>query len=204
MNGDTNTKKTEQIERELRDLIVKYKLQDKISLNKIKEWVYEATDKDPSQAFKVFMAKFEKLFISVKNSDEFKNIASTFIDAWNHFPHKDLGDLSPRQKIEMQNNYPSDLSSDFTEIVIPFEMTAILTLKAKMLGISLREYMLFILSKHIEDSFKDGKGLMELLFSRGDLDGNDIRYLPMPRINRKAKKITKTAKPIKSKKKGIR
>lgn len=200
MNPEINSRKTEQIERELRDLIVKYRLQDKISLNKIREWVYEATDNDPSQAFKLFMAKFEKLFSKVKNEIEFKKIASTFIDAWNHFPHKDLGDLSPRQKIEMQNNNQTDMNFDFTEIVIPFEMTAILSLKSKMLGITLREYMLFILAKHIEDSFKDGKGLMELLFSKTDLDRSDIKYLSVPSIQNIKKKL----KTLKRKKKGIK
>lgn len=175
----------EHIEKELQELITKHNLSGKLSINKVKTWIYEHTEEDPNKSLEDFVYKFQSYFKSIKNQHEIKRINRVFIDAWNTFPHKVLGDLSPNQRLSLQGK---DSMSDIelTEIMIPPEMTTLLNIKAKIMGLSIREYILFVLTKHVEESITSSISILEKIFRE-----NVSREILLPAPNLVKRKVTK-------------
>jgi len=82
------------IEKQLEGLIKKYKLEKKLSVGKIKKIVYNAKGaRDIIETIKFFGPK-------VSDLDELNSLTAVFMAAWNYFPHKDLGGMSPNEKAE--------------------------------------------------------------------------------------------------------
>jgi len=180
-----NFRSPEHIEKELQELIIKHNLSGKLSINKVKTWIYEHDEEDPHKSLEDFVYKFQSYFKSIKNQTEIKRINRVFIDAWNTFPHKVLGDLSPNQRLSLQGkDNMSDI--ELTEIMIPPEMTTLLNIKAKIMGLSIREYILFVLTKHVEESITSSISILEKIFKE-----NISREILLPAPSIVKRKVTK-------------
>ena len=67
------------------------------TLDDVKEVIYNEEDQDD-------LTKAISMFDTGKISDELENILELTNDAWNYFPHKIIGGVSPAEKIlEYQN-----------------------------------------------------------------------------------------------------
>lgn len=180
-----NSRTPEHIEKELQELIIKHNLSGKLSINKVKTWIYEHSEEDPNKSLEDFVYKFQSYFKSIKNQTEIKRINRVFIDAWNTFPHKVLGDLSPNQRLSL-NGGENFGDVELTEIMIPPEMTTLLNIKAKIMGLSIREYILFVLTKHVEESITSSITILEKIFKE-----NVKREVLLPAPNMVKRKISK-------------
>lgn len=79
-----------EIERELSSLLKKTK--SDFTLEDIKEAIYEEEDMED---FQDIIAMFD----TGEAFEELENILDVVNDAWNFFPHRSLGGLSPEEKI---------------------------------------------------------------------------------------------------------
>lgn len=89
-----------EIEKKLQALLTKYKLESKLTVPKIKSWIFHADEPSAKEAHTTYQAKWMQYFRRIKNIDELNDVMQIFVDAWNYFPHKALGNKSPQQMIE--------------------------------------------------------------------------------------------------------
>jgi len=83
------------IEKELEKLLKQTK--NDFCLNDIKEIIYNENDQND-------LIKIMEMFDNGQDIDELNKILAVVNDAWNYFPHKCLGDLSPAEKILETND----------------------------------------------------------------------------------------------------
>ena len=84
-----------EIEQDIIDLLSRAK--SDFSLDDVKEVIYNEQDQDD-------LTKAISMFDTGKIPDELENILELTNDAWNYFPHKIIGGVSPAEKIlEYQN-----------------------------------------------------------------------------------------------------
>jgi len=94
----TSQKTAKEVEESLKKIIEQYRLSPKISVAKVKEWVAsEVGESDPKKAFERYISTWVKYFPNIKDVEEMNTIFTTFIDAWNHFPHKALDNKAPAE-----------------------------------------------------------------------------------------------------------
>ena len=93
----TNKQKTLQsVEKNLLSIIKKYKLAPKVSIDRVKEWVLnEAGETNPAKGFEKYTGTWTKFIPKIESLEEMDTVFSAFVDAWNYFPHKKLGNKSP-------------------------------------------------------------------------------------------------------------
>jgi len=85
-------KSRSQVEKELAELINKCELDNKLTVDMVKEWVLNEKGA-PMAALHEFQDKFMDYF---KNTDiDLNEVLQASTDAWNYFPHKTLGGKSP-------------------------------------------------------------------------------------------------------------
>ena len=84
------------MEDKLKELISKNNLGEILTLDMIKDLIWR---EDGDKAFSEFTKKVISYFKNIKGINELNNIMQAFSDAWNYFPHKSLGGLSPTEKI---------------------------------------------------------------------------------------------------------
>ncbi len=92
------TKKT--VENNLRALIEEYDLSDQLSVDKVKEWVYESGDVSTIEASRKYNEKVLSYFPDIPNIDEINRVLMVFVDAWNYFPHKSLQARAPNEMVD--------------------------------------------------------------------------------------------------------
>ena len=85
----------DQIEHRLRNLIKELNLGSGISLEEVKEIIYN--EKDGNKEFNYLVSLFVSKISDINRANEVAQIIS---DAWNTFPHKSLGGLSPQEVIQ--------------------------------------------------------------------------------------------------------
>jgi len=85
------------VEKNLSQLLRKYQLSKKLSLEIIKDWVLNDEGESAMDASNRFRKKWYKYFARVKDIDEMNDILQHFVDAWNYFPHQSLGGKSPSE-----------------------------------------------------------------------------------------------------------
>ncbi|MBI5152417.1 hypothetical protein HZA39_02690 [Candidatus Peregrinibacteria bacterium] len=90
-----HTNKTiKQVEDSLSSLIKKYRIQEKITVDEIKKWIWNASG-HAMEAVNQYHKKCFQLFPEPKDIDEMNDIMQVFTDAWNFFPHKELAGKAP-------------------------------------------------------------------------------------------------------------
>lgn len=89
-------KTPEQVEKDLNCLFEKYSIQEKVSVDDIKNWIWNASG-HAMEASNKFQKKCLNLFPPAKDVDELNNLMQVFVDAWNYFPHKSLKGKSPAE-----------------------------------------------------------------------------------------------------------
>lgn len=107
-----HTSKThQQVEKALNTLFAKYHIQDKITVEEIKEWIWNASGQ-AMEAINKYHKKCFQLMPEPKDIDEMNDIMQVFTDAWNYFPHKELGGKAPNDLMqEAIKNAPKDDSA---------------------------------------------------------------------------------------------
>lgn len=85
------------IEQQIEKLIKKHKIDNKLSVSEVKKWVFEADGATPLEAAGSFHQKVLEHFKKVKSAKERKEVMETFQNAWDFWPHKNLGNKSPQQ-----------------------------------------------------------------------------------------------------------
>ena len=90
-NADKTVK---QVKDNLNSLIKKYHIQGKITVDEIKKWIWDAKG-GVMEAVNKYHKKCFQLFQEPKDIDEMNTIMQIFTDAWNFFPHKELGGRAP-------------------------------------------------------------------------------------------------------------
>lgn len=88
-----------QVEKELQEFIERYLPAGKLSVDNVKQWVWEESG-SPLQANLAFQEKFIGYFDGTDASID--EIIKFCMDAWNYFPHESLGGKSPE---EMMGEY---------------------------------------------------------------------------------------------------
>jgi len=89
-------KKTpKEVEKNLQKLLKEYRLDNKLSVKMIKNWILNDEGESAMDASNRFQKKWFKYFAHVKDIGEMNDILQYFVDAWNYFPHKSLGGKSP-------------------------------------------------------------------------------------------------------------
>ncbi|MDD4271496.1 MAG: hypothetical protein PHF50_01685 [Patescibacteria group bacterium] len=88
------------VEKNLSQLLKEYKLSKKLSLEIIKDWIFNDEGESAMDASNRFRKKWYKYFARVKDMDEMNNVLQHFTDAWNYFPHQSLGGKSPCEIME--------------------------------------------------------------------------------------------------------
>ncbi len=78
-----------EIEQELTDMLEEAK--SEFTLDHIRDAIYEEEDSDD-------MMKVVAMFDNGGNATELENVLELVSDAWNYFPHKLLGGISPAEK----------------------------------------------------------------------------------------------------------
>ncbi len=79
-----------EIEQDIIDLLLK--AESEFSLDDVKEVIYNEEDQDD-------LTEAISMFDTGKIPNELENILELTNDAWNYFPHKVLGGLSPADKV---------------------------------------------------------------------------------------------------------
>ncbi len=79
-------------------LIEELKLQDEITLEGVKEIILN--EKDGSIEFNYLVSVFVSKIRDINRANEVTQVVS---DAWNTFPHKSLGGLSPQEVTKSSN-----------------------------------------------------------------------------------------------------
>lgn len=94
-----NNQTPKQSEKALSQLFKKYDIQNKITVEQVKKWIWNATGPAMEAANKYHKKCFQ-LFPEIENIDELNDIMQAFTSAWNSFPHKELGGKSPNQIVK--------------------------------------------------------------------------------------------------------
>ncbi|PIZ76189.1 hypothetical protein COY05_02285 [Candidatus Peregrinibacteria bacterium CG_4_10_14_0_2_um_filter_38_24] len=89
-------KTLEQVEKDLDSLFEKYGIQGKVSVDDIKNWIWNSAG-HAMEASNKFQKKCLNLFPLARDIDELNNLMQIFVDAWNYFPHKFLKGRSPAE-----------------------------------------------------------------------------------------------------------
>jgi len=105
-------KKPQDVEEELEDLFVRYNIYPSISVNKVKRWIYESVGKNSMDVFNKYCKKWHKFLPDFKNLEEANYVLGIFSDAWNYFPHKELGNKSPNDLIKKNLSSKSETSKN--------------------------------------------------------------------------------------------
>ncbi len=84
-----------EIEQELLDLLKENK--SKFTLDYIKKIIYNEKDQDD-------LTQVIALFDTGQSMEELNNVLELVNDAWNYFPHKIIGGLSPAERILEYSN----------------------------------------------------------------------------------------------------
>jgi len=101
-------KSPKQVEKALNALFKKYKIQDKANVEMIRKWIWNAKGRGMEPVNK-YQKKCFQLFPEPDDIDEINDILQVFVDAWNHFPHKELGGKAPCDIVEEEmKNAPKD------------------------------------------------------------------------------------------------
>lgn len=87
-----------QVESKIEELIKELNLQDEISLDRVKEIIYN--EKDGNKECNYLISIFASKVTDINKANEAAQIVS---DAWNTFPHKSLGGLSPQEVSKKSN-----------------------------------------------------------------------------------------------------
>lgn len=87
-------KKSQQVEKELKEFIEKFLPVGKMSVETVKKLVYEENG-EPLEAVHKFQDKFFEYFD--RTEADVNEVLQIAMDAWNYFPHKSLDDKSPHQ-----------------------------------------------------------------------------------------------------------
>lgn len=82
----------------IEELIQELDLQDEISLQEVKEIILN--EKEGNKEFNHLISIFVSKVPGINRANEIAQIIS---DAWNTFPHKSLGGLSPQEVIKKSN-----------------------------------------------------------------------------------------------------
>lgn len=88
------------VEKKLQDLIDEYKLGGKLSIEKIKGWIFNDDGDSAMDASNRFSKKLLDYFSDFDIGDNFERIFQIIVDAWNAFPHRSLKGRSPQQVVE--------------------------------------------------------------------------------------------------------
>lgn len=89
---------TDNLEKKIEELIEELNIQDEISLKEFKEIIYN--EKEGNKEFNYLVSVFVSKIPDIERANEVAQIVS---DAWNTFPHKSLGGLSPQEVIKKSN-----------------------------------------------------------------------------------------------------
>lgn len=89
-----NGKNLQSVEKALNELFKKYGVQKKVTVEDIKNWVFNSTG-PVMEASNKFHKKCLNIFPPTDDIDEMNEIMQKFVDAWNFFPHKALQGKSP-------------------------------------------------------------------------------------------------------------
>jgi len=95
----SSQKSQQQAEKELRELISKYELENRLKAEMVKDWVWNEQG-SPLEAVHQFQEKFINFFPQASNIDELNGIMRVAMEAWNYFPHKILNGKSPFEVAE--------------------------------------------------------------------------------------------------------
>jgi len=96
-------KKQQEIEQKLQKLIKDYNLEGKLTVEMIKNWIWQENGETAMEASNKFQKKvfnYFNNFNNLKSIDKLNEVLQIFNDAWNYFPHKSLGGKSPSQKVK--------------------------------------------------------------------------------------------------------
>lgn len=85
----------EAVTERFRALTEKYHARDKVTIDEVKRRIYEAGDVHFQKTFPEYYEWAIGLFSEAKSADEMNEVMKLCSDAWNVFPHKDLGGKSP-------------------------------------------------------------------------------------------------------------
>lgn len=101
------------IEVRLQALITKLKRHNKISVETVKQWIYESDDEDSMRPVHIYQKKFMQAFSNAKEAD-MQEVVNVSMHCWNVFPHKALGGLSPQEKHSEHygKNTPEDIKKE--------------------------------------------------------------------------------------------
>ncbi|MBU4331805.1 hypothetical protein KKD19_04025 [Patescibacteria group bacterium] len=95
-------KKVSEVEKNLQKLLNDYKLSNKLTVAKIKSWIFNDDGEGAMDASNRFQKKWIQYFKDIQNIDELNKIMQVFVDAWNYFPHKSLNNKSPQEVFEQE------------------------------------------------------------------------------------------------------
>lgn len=83
----------------MQKLLRDYGLAKKLTVIKIKNWIFIADGESAMDASNRFHKKWLKYFQDeIQDPEELNEVMQIFVDAWNYFPHKSLGGKSPSEK----------------------------------------------------------------------------------------------------------
>lgn len=100
-----------QVEKALAKLFKKHGIENKVSIEDIKNWIWNATG-DPMEASNKFQKKCMDLFPPMESIDELNEILQIFVSAWNTFPHKELKGKTPNELFK-ENMKTAEKSDQF-------------------------------------------------------------------------------------------
>lgn len=86
-----------QVEKELQVFIEKYLPVGKLSVDEVKQWVFEESGA-PLDSVHAFQDKIMQYFSGTKA--EINELLQISMDTWNYFPHNSLGGRSPDEIVK--------------------------------------------------------------------------------------------------------
>lgn len=89
-------KDVKSVENRLKELISQNNLGEVLTMDMIKDWIWR---EEGEKSFGEFTKKVTSYFKNIKDINELNIMMQVFSDAWNYFPHRMLGGLSPAQKM---------------------------------------------------------------------------------------------------------
>lgn len=110
------------VEKNLSQLLRKYELSEKLSLEMIKNWILNDEGGSAMDASNRYQKKWYKYFARVKDIDEMNDILQHFVDAWNYFPHQSLGGKSPSkvmaEEIKKQPKQSQEQNREMPKVIV--------------------------------------------------------------------------------------
>jgi hypothetical protein len=114
-------KNKKEIEKELQKLIDRYHLNEKLTVEVIKNWVFEEKGETASESTNRFHKRVFSYFKDLKDIDELNEVLGIISDTWNYFPHKSLGGKSPTQLVKEELKIHPELkkkSREMPEVIV--------------------------------------------------------------------------------------